>query len=261
MSKEPFQFEVPEDWAKELLAHTPDGDTQDIWTRIEKHREGLQQAVKDANAYLAESILAKLVCSKIAEENLVGPVGGVLVVAPDGSMWMQTGGKQRPVMITRPGDEPLPTIDKLRRMAAELKLDISHLGRKKKKIWAMIKEERGRQAALGIDEAVTALKEAKPTKAEKPKKKRIKTGDAVPIQTVKPEDTDLKKKTDPKPPEKEPDPPKGEEKKSGSPDNGQKKTSLSLLSDQAKDKKLSDVEAVETATEGLDIDDLLDLNG
>ena len=95
MSKEPFQFEVPDDWAKELLAHTPEGHDKDIWTRIEEHRRGLQAAVQDANAYLAESALAQLVCAKIAEENLAGPVGGVLVVAPDGSMWMQTGSSSR----------------------------------------------------------------------------------------------------------------------------------------------------------------------
>ena len=83
----------------------------------------------------------------------------------------------------------------------------------------------------------------------------IKTGDAVPIKPVKPEEADLKAKPDKKP---DPPKPKPEDKK---PDNGQAKTSLSLLASEAKNKKLSDVETVETASEGIDIDDLLDLNG
>lgn len=282
MTNDPFQIEVPDEWAKELLAHTPDDHTVDIWSRILRHREGLAAAIRDANKYLKESHLAKLVSAKIAEENLAGSVVGVLIVGEDGRVWMQAqmGDNSKALVITRPEEESLPKMAALRRMATKLEADITPFGRKRRDIWVFLKGEQAKRAAVGIDEAAQALKDAKPKPEPKakpdpksPKKKRIKTGDAVPIALVNPKDAGTTTPPEPKPePEKKAEKKAEKKPKAEKPkaepnpeakkpeDNGQKKGSLAALADKSKDKTLSEVEP-ESSTGGIDIDDLLDLNG
>jgi len=198
-------------------------------------RTQLQEAVDEANTILQGNVLTPLVIDKHMEEHAGGPDEEArLRMDEGGTVWLEskrikgtTGPEALPparppapaappqapapvaappprrVVPPPPDDGPLPKMNELRPMAAELGLDISHLGRQRRAIWALIRQKQAEVVAEGVDQASKALKETPKPKAKvkpkpkpepkpesetpkQPKKKMVKTGDAVPVTPVLP---------------------------------------------------------------------------
>lgn len=157
-----------EGWAQSLL----DRSGGSLFEELQGAKELLAAAVTNCRRHLATNPLTEVVAKAAAEESGRGGSSSI-TVNDQGTILLEVNPKQ-------PGERrtwktTLPPIKELRAEAEEMKLDISGLGRSRRK----------------IHEAIQAAKEeGAPPKPKKAKRKKMtKTGDAItPPRVVQPGD-------------------------------------------------------------------------
>lgn len=103
---------------------------------LDDARKTLQKAIQDARKHLVDNPLTPIVAESVTKE--MGRRGEATVIVDDNGMVMleiQYGSNGN----TRQWRSDLPPIAELRRQAAEKKVDISHLGRNRRKIVDFLK--------------------------------------------------------------------------------------------------------------------------
>jgi hypothetical protein len=142
---------------------------------IGEHVRRATAAVEAANKMLATSTSAQIIAKSLMRD-LKKRGSPSLYVTPDGTVMLRIAydGTEEPeadkeVPVVRPtAGTDLPKLDKLRGMAAELGLDISNMGRKRRAIYKLIQDKRAELDA-GVDE-VQVTKAPKPSKTRKRRK-------------------------------------------------------------------------------------------
>ena len=142
MAKNMKPYEVPLDatLAKEILnTPLPPGDNPEPPQTIGERLSQARQAVEDANEYLAQSMLAKVVASSLMRQLKKRGVPAIQV-RPDGVVVLQVSYKEKPTttvspLVTRARHKTtLPSLADLRERAEGVGVDITDLGRQKRAI-------------------------------------------------------------------------------------------------------------------------------
>jgi len=154
--------------------------------RINETVGHLATLVAAANKHLEDSEATRLVASALAREhNRRGEAA--IYVTSDGRCVVEVGSEieSKPKPTRRRYKRNLPLLEELRDEAKALRLDISHLGQKRRAIWDAIKEVKARKGipdedppemAGGADEEQL---EALPDGPKPPKRGHFKIGEAV----------------------------------------------------------------------------------
>lgn len=163
MSKilKPYEVALEEDLARELLATPMEGPPTPPPRTIGERVSAAITAVKEANEYLQESQLAKIVADTLMKQLKKRGVASVRV-RPDGVVILhisydedQEEDEVRAPLVQRASRKSdLPKLDQLRREAAELGVDVSDLGQQRRAIFERVQAERERQNGHGrlVDE-------------------------------------------------------------------------------------------------------------
>lgn len=146
-SQKPYEVPLEPKLADEILniplLETESAPTRTIGERVRK----ATKAIEEANAYLKDSPLAKLVADTLMKQ-LKKRGAATIQVRPDGSVVLRVAYEEARVPLTNPVQvaprkSTLPKMKALRKMATDLGLDISDLGRARKTIYARICEVQG----------------------------------------------------------------------------------------------------------------------
>ena len=147
---QPYEWPLSDDLAAEILniPVPPSNGVQEA-TTIGARLEHAIQAVEEANEYLSQSSLAKIVARSIMTE-LKKRGEPSIMVRPDGTVILRisydTKRSKKPVAVVQaPRSSSLPYLDDLRKEAVELGVDISDLGRQRRAIHERIKAARAEQ--------------------------------------------------------------------------------------------------------------------
>ena len=147
---QPYEWPLSDDLAAEILniPVPPSNGVQEA-TTIGARLEHAIQAVEEANEYLSQSSLAKIVARSIMTE-LKKRGEPSIMVRPDGTVILRisydTKRSKKPVAVVQaPRSSSLPYLDDLRKEAEELGVDISDLGRQRRAIHERIKAARAEQ--------------------------------------------------------------------------------------------------------------------
>jgi hypothetical protein len=168
--RKPYRMPLDEKWAKALLQE------QDLFRELQQIRARLVEVREEAQKALDRNPLTAITAKEAARQ--AGRRGHPTIVITDtGDVMLEVSytsePKPRPkkATIERGWSSTLPTLDELRKRAAKLGIDISDLGRAKKKILARL-------------EAGKAKSPAPASASQKSKPKMRKTAPAVGTVTV-----------------------------------------------------------------------------
>lgn len=152
-SGKPYEIPLEPDLAQEIL-NIPipvDEDTEPPATMGERV-ERATKAVQEANEYLETSSMARIIADTLMRQlkkrgtpRIMVKMDGtvvLLVTYEDGRTK-----KPKPPVRKRTHKSDLPLMDELREMAKSLGVDISHLGRKRRAIYELLKKEKDKQEA------------------------------------------------------------------------------------------------------------------
>lgn len=156
MSK-PYEVPLDPELASEILNIPIPEEPQDPPTTMGERVARAIQAVEAANEYLATSQMARIIADTLMRKlkkrgtpkiqvRMDGTV--VLIVSYEGDPHPKPQAGVR----TRPRQSNLPTMDELREQARTLRVDISHMGRRRRAIFELLQEAESRTPRRMVDE-------------------------------------------------------------------------------------------------------------
>jgi len=159
-SKKVHQEPLREEWAQSLLAERDPHSGGSLYAYLQAKKDELADSIRRCQKHLEENPLTGVVAEAAARE--AGRGGScTITVNSNGTILLEVTPKKAGEKRTWMSN--LPSIKELRAEAERLGVDISGLGRSKRKIFAALQD----------------AKASKPPTKRKAKKKRMKTGDAI----------------------------------------------------------------------------------
>lgn len=151
---QPYEWPLSDDLAEEILnIPLPASNGVHPVSTIGARLRLALEAVDEANEYLKDSQLAKIVARSIMTD-LKRRGEPSIVVRPDGKVILRvsydTKRSQKPVAVVQaPRSSTLPYLEDLRKEAVALGVDISDLGRQRRAIYNRVQAARAAQEASG----------------------------------------------------------------------------------------------------------------
>lgn len=138
----PFEYPLSDDIAQAVLNLAVEPMEEPPARTVRERLERAREAIREANAILADNPVAKIVAQSIMRQ-IKRRGDPQIAVRPDGTVVLRVnyGDQPQPMARTR-RDAPvqsahrgnLPYLDELRQQAAERGLDVSHLGQRRRAI-------------------------------------------------------------------------------------------------------------------------------